>query len=170
MKWDKDKHKDVQTNSRDVFWQPDKQDERLEVGGGMMRASLEAATDRMITDIADRVRNGRFKSAYDKYLAAFEQLKRGEGAAALADKSPKSWHERYFFSLRARREMDKLRQAWLYRVPEDHEYYCRTEEEFWDLLIELASDRVSQDQAADEESETINETERSISRDSHMII
>ena len=62
MKWDKDKHKDVITNSRDVFWQPDKQDERLEVGGGMLRASLEAATDRMVTDIVDRIRTGRFKS------------------------------------------------------------------------------------------------------------
>ena len=66
--------------------------------------------------------------------------------------------------------MDKLRQAWLYRVAEDHEYYWRTEEEFWDLLIELASDRGAQDQAADEEPETINKTERFISRDNHMTI
>tara|TARA_Y100001963_G_C6752186_1_gene434773 strand:+ start:239 stop:724 length:486 start_codon:yes stop_codon:yes gene_type:complete len=153
MKWDKDKHKDVMTNSRDVFWQPDKKDERLEVGGGMLRASLEAATDRMITDIVDRIRTGRFKSGYEQYVAAFEKLKQGEGAVALADKNPKSWHERYFFSPRARREMDKLRQAWLHRVAEDHVYYCRTEEEFWDLLIELASDRVAQDQAAGEEPE-----------------
>ncbi len=68
------------------------------------------------------------------------------------------------FSPRQLNRFESLRQAWIRRGDRDHLFYQRDPEMFIQILTDQA------ESMCDEEPETINETERFISRDNHMTI